>query len=92
MSSLKMVCPFAIFWLVFFSWSKGNCPVLGTVTPANKSPPNCCPNVFKLAVAFKSTLGVLDLNGFSMSGKPSKDRGATSIKDWIASITGSAAL
>ena len=38
--------------------------MLGTVTPANKSPPvvSCAPNVFKLPAALKSTVGsaVLD--------------------------------
>ena len=65
--------------------------MLGTLTPASKSPPvSCPPIVFKLAAAPKSTVGVVDLNGFSISGKPSNDNGATSIKDLIASIAGSA--
>ena len=50
--------------------------MLGTVTPANKSPPvvSCAPIVFKLAAAPKSTVGSAVLNGFSISGKSSKDK------------------
>ena len=54
--------------------------MLGTVTPANKSPPvSCAPIVFRLAVAPKSTVvsfGVV--NGFSIGGSFSKDKGACS--------------
>ena len=68
--------------------------MLGTVTPANKSPPvvSCAPIVFKLPDALNSTVGSAVLNGFSISGKSSKDQGATSIKASIPSITGSAAM
>ena len=57
--------------------------MFGTVTPANKSPPvvSCAPIVFKLPAAPKSTVGVVDLNGFSISGKSSNDNGAISINE-----------
>ena len=46
------------------------------------------PKLFKLETASKPNSVTVLLNGFSISGNFSNDKGATSIKDLMASITG----
>ena len=69
MSSLKMLCPLAIFCWLVFSRSKGNSPEFGSDTPDIKSPPvNCPAKLFMLAIGSRLTCVSSTLNGGISAG------------------------